>query len=61
MKYYSIVNSVDYSGMGIWLEQVEHTDPITGKAYKRGNGRSVREATMERDNKMLKLIKENMP
>lgn len=20
MKYYSIVNSVDYSGMGIWLE-----------------------------------------
>ena len=60
-KYYSIVNSTDYSGMGIWEETVDHVDPINNFKYKRGNGRSVRDATMVRDEKMLKLIKDNMP
>ena len=60
-RYYSLVNSVDYSGMGIWDETVECVDPINGYKYKRGNGRSVRDATMVRDDKMLKLIKDHMP
>lgn len=60
-KYYSIINSVDYSGMGIWDETVEHQDPLSKVMYKRGNGRSVRDATILRDQKMLKLITENMP
>ena len=60
-KYYSIINSVDYSGMGIWDEMVEHTDPFSQKLYKRGEGRSIRDATIERDKKMLKLIRQHMP
>ena len=60
-KYYSIINSVDYSGMGIWDEMVEHTDPFSKKLYKRGEGRSIRDATIERDKKMLRLIRQHMP
>ena len=56
-KYYSIINSVDYSGMGIWDDMVEHTEPLSGKIYKRGEGRSIRDATIERDKKMLRLIR----
>ena len=56
-KYYSIINSVDYSGMGIWDTMVEHTDPLSSKVYKRGDGRSIRDATIERDKKMLGLIR----
>ena len=29
--------------------------------YKRGHGRSIRDATIERDKKMLKLIRDYMP
>lgn len=60
-KYYSIINSIDYSGMGIWDHTVEHIDPLSNKAYKRGDGRSIRDATIERDKKMLKLIQDHMP
>ena len=48
-RYYSIINSVDYSGMGIWDETVFDVDPLSQKTYKRGNGRSVRDATILRD------------
>ena len=60
-KYYSIINSVDYSGMGIWDNMVEQTDPLSKKVYKRGEGRSIRDATIERDKKMLGLIRQHMP
>lgn len=59
-KYYSIINSADYSGMGIWEDMVEQIDPLSQKAYKRGSGRSIRDATIERDKKMIKLIREHM-
>jgi len=59
-KYYSIINSADYSGMGIWDEMVEHTDPLNNKVYQRGNKRSIRDATILRDQKMIKLIRDNM-
>lgn len=47
--------------MGIWEELIEHEDPINRVMYKRGNGRSIRDATKARDHKVLKLIKEYMP
>lgn len=47
--------------MGIWDDIVEHTEPISGKIYKRGEGRSIRDATIERDKKMLRLIRQHMP
>ena len=47
--------------MGIWDYMVEQTDPLSKKVYKRGEGRSIRDATIERDKKMLRLIRENMP
>lgn len=59
-KYYSIINSVDYSGMGIFPELVAETDQKTGKEYQRGDGLSVRDATIERDLKMLALILEHI-
>jgi len=60
-KYYSIINSTDYSGMGIFPELVTETDPTTGKEYQRGEGLSVRDATIKRDQKMLALILEHIP
>ena len=50
-KFYSIVNSSDYSGMGIWEQQAEQD--YEGYVYPRGEGRSIREATMVRDQRML--------
>ena len=47
--------------MGIWDNMVEHTDPFSKKLYKRGEGRSIRDATIERDKKMLGLIRQHMP
>jgi len=47
--------------MGIWDELVDWQDPINKKAYKRGNGRSIREATQMRDKKMMGLIRDYMP
>jgi len=60
-KYYSIINSIDYSGMGIFPELVTETEPATGKQYPRGEGLSIRDATIKRDEKMLALIVENIP
>jgi hypothetical protein len=60
-KYYSIINSTDYSGMGIWDTMVEQIDPLSSKIYQRGEGRSIRDATMQRDAKVLQLIRQYMP
>ena len=60
-KYYSIINSVDYSGIGLWDHMVEHVDPMSGRSYKRGDGRSIRDATMERDKYVLDLIRREIP
>lgn len=47
--------------MGIYDELVDWEDPINKKTYKRGNGRTIREATQMRDKKMVTLIKDYMP
>ena len=59
-RFYSIINSPDYSGLGLYpAEQIE-TDP-KGEQYPRGDGLAIREATMARDKKMLDLILANAP
>jgi len=42
--------------MGIFPQMVSETDKKTVLEYYRGEGLSVRDATIERDKKMLNLI-----
>jgi len=56
-NFYSIINTVDYSGIGIYPEMVDEEDTLTEETYKRGSGVSVRDATLKRNLKMLRFIK----
>jgi len=60
-KYYSIINSPDYSGIAIYPEEKVETGP-DGAQYPRGAGvESVLEATLLRDQRMLDLILQHIP
>ena len=59
-RFYSIINSPDYSGLGLYPSEQIETDP-QGEEYPRGDGLGIREATMARDKKMLDLILANAP
>ena len=55
-KYYSIIQSPDYSGIGIYPSEREEIDP-EGRTYARGAGvDSVREANILRDQKTCNLL-----
>ena len=60
-KFYSIINGIDYSGIGRFPSMVNEIDPTNNKEYNRGDGLSVTDATMKRDEKMLGDILQHMP
>ena len=60
-KWFSIINRSDYTGCGIFTEEVEEVDPETGRLYKRGNSLDDDAPFLMRDERMWSLIKENMP
>ena len=61
-KYYTIMHSsIDYTGIASYPEQVIEKDK-DGNEYIRGSGiENIKEANIIRDNKMLKLIMDNIP
>jgi hypothetical protein len=62
-KYYTVIHdSVDYSGMGVFTEEITEKDTETGKEYIRGAGfPTIADANKNRDKKMFKYMLENMP
>ena len=59
-KFYSIVNSPDYSGIGLYPSESIETDH-EGNQFPRGDGLGIREATIARNMKLLALIKQYAP
>ena len=55
-KFYSVVNSTDYSGIGLYPEENIEIDHL-GVEYPRGDCLSIREATIARDVKLFDKIK----
>ena len=62
MKYGNWINHTDdYTGTGLFPEEVIETNPLNGEKYTRGKGKTYAEPFEIRDNYMLKLVKDNMP
>ena len=59
-KFYSVVNSTDYSGIGLYPEEHIEIDHL-GVQYPRGDCLGIRDATIARDVKLLDKIKEYAP
>lgn len=58
----NIVNHTDdYTGTGLFPEEVVEVNPLTGKEYRRGKAKTYTEPFERRDNYMLELVKDNMP
>jgi hypothetical protein len=62
MRYGNWINHTDdYTGTGLFPEEVTEINPLNGLAYRRGKGKTYAEPFEIRDNYMLKLVKDNMP
>ena len=59
-KFYSIVNSPDYSGIGLYPSETIELDHLRN-SYPRGDGLGIREATIARNIKILGLIQQYAP
>jgi len=60
-KWFSIINRSDYTGCGLFTEEVDEVDPETGRKYRRGNSLDDDAPYLMRDERMWDLIKSNMP
>lgn len=62
MKYGNWINHTDdYTGTGLFPEEVIEINPLNGLEYTRGKGKTFAEPFEIRDNYMLQLVKDNMP
>lgn len=59
-KFYSVVNSTDYSGIGLYPEEHTEIDHL-GVNYPRGDCLGIRDATIARNVKLLEKIKKYAP
>ena len=59
-KFYSIVNSVDFSGIGLYPEEHTEVDQL-GNEYPRGDCLGIRDATIARNVKLLEIMKKYAP
>ena len=59
-KFYSIVNSVDFSGIGLYPEEHTEIDQL-GNEYPRGDCLGIRDATIARNVKLLEIMKKYAP